>query len=56
MVPVREKHHFAEAIKAKIVREIAGQLQIRTFIQPAQAEASTYCLAGENRRRQRMGN
>ena len=56
MIPVREKHHFAEAIKAKIVREIADLPYPKTFIRPVQAEASIHCLAGENRRRQRMGN
>jgi Protein of unknown function (DUF1194) len=56
MIPVREKHHFAEAIKAKIVREIADLPRPKNFVQPAQAEASVHCLAGENRRRQRMGN
>jgi hypothetical protein len=56
MIPVREKRHFAEAIKTKIVREIAGQPQPNAFIQSAQAERTVHCLAGENRRRQRMGN
>jgi hypothetical protein len=56
MIPVREKHQFAEAIRAKIVREIAVQPQSQAIVQPAQAEQSANCLAGEIRRRQRMGN
>jgi Protein of unknown function (DUF1194) len=56
MIPVREKHHFAEAIRTKIVREVAEPIPQRPLIQPAQAEPSVHCLAGENRRRQRMGN
>ena len=52
LVPVREKRHFIEAIKAKIIREITDQLQPRSLVQTAQAESSTNCLAGEMRRHQ----
>ena len=48
LVPVREKTHFIEAIKAKIIREITDQLQPRSLVQPAQADSSTNCLAGEH--------
>lgn len=54
MIPVREKHQFAEAIRTKVLREIAEQP--RPLVQRAQAEAPTTCLAGELRRRQRSGN
>ncbi len=51
MVPVREKHQFAQAIRTKIVREIAVMPQ--PLVQPAQADPPTNCLAGERRARQR---
>jgi hypothetical protein len=54
MIPVREKHQFAQAIRTKIVREIAVTPQ--SLVQPAQAEPPTNCLAGELRTRQRTGN
>ena len=56
MIPVRAKHQFIDAIKTKIIREIAAQPQPRVRIQPAQAVSSANCLAGEIRTRQRMGN
>ena len=46
MVPIRERHQFAEAIKTKIIREIAGLTGDATVV-PAQAQARTNCLAGE---------
>jgi len=54
MIPVREKAQFAQAIRTKIIREIAGQPQ--PLVQPAQADPPANCLAGELRRQQRMGN
>jgi hypothetical protein len=56
MIPVREKHQFAEAIRTKVIREIAERPQVPSLVQPAQAEARVNCLAGELRQRQRMGN
>jgi hypothetical protein len=56
MIPVREKHQFIDAIKTKIIREIAAQPQPRVPIQLAQAVSPANCLAGEIRTRQRMGN
>jgi hypothetical protein len=50
LVPVREKTHFIEAIKAKIIREVTDRLQPRSLVQTAQTESSTNCLAGELRR------
>jgi hypothetical protein len=47
MIPVREKHQFVEAIKSKIIREIAAQPQPQVLVQPAQAEPTANCLAGE---------
>jgi Protein of unknown function (DUF1194) len=56
MIPIREKHQFVEAIKTKIIREIAAQPQAQSLLQPAQMTPSVNCLAGEDRTRQRMGN
>jgi hypothetical protein len=52
LVPVREKTHFIEAIKAKIIREVTDRLQPRSLVQTAQADAAMNCLAGEMRRHQ----
>jgi hypothetical protein len=46
MIPVRERAQFAEAIKTKIIREIAGREPALPII-PAQAQAAN-CLAAEN--------
>jgi Protein of unknown function (DUF1194) len=56
MIPVRAKHQFIDAIKTKIIREIAAQPQPQVLVQPAQAVSPANCLAGEIRTRQRMGN
>ena len=42
MIPVRHRHHFAEAIKTKMVREIAEGLP-ESFIEPAQTQPSVNC-------------
>jgi hypothetical protein len=54
MIPVREKHQFAEAIRTKVLCGIAEQP--RPLVQRTQEEAPTTCLAGELGRRQRSGN
>jgi hypothetical protein len=56
MIPVREKAQFAEAIRTKVVREIADAPRVPSLIQPAQADQRANCLAGELRRQQRSGN
>ena len=56
MIPVREKHQFAQAVRTKVVREIADRPRAQSLVQPAQAEERANCLAGELRRRQRSGN
>jgi Protein of unknown function (DUF1194) len=56
MIPVREKHQIAQAVRTKVIREIAAKPQARSLLQPAQAEERANCLAGELRRRQRSGN
>lgn len=48
LVPVRERQHFAEAIRTKIIREIAGYDPDVT-ITKAQAQTPVDCSAGERR-------
>ena len=48
MLPVRDRSQFAEAIKTKIIREIAGREHPARLI-PAQIDAGTNCSAVENR-------
>jgi hypothetical protein len=55
IVPVREKHHFADAIRTKLVREIAGLAAPEPLIKPAQDRERMNCLIGEIQRRQRWG-
>jgi hypothetical protein len=47
MLPVQDRSQFAEAIKAKIIREIAGREPAARLI-PAQVRARTNCSAVEN--------
>ncbi len=48
IVPVRERQHFADAIRTKIIREIAA-LPAQPMIQKVQAEPSVSCTEGEQR-------
>jgi hypothetical protein len=56
MIPVREKAQFAQAIRTKVIREIADRPHPQALVQPAQTEERANCLAGELRRQQRWGN
>ena len=56
MIPVRERHQFVEAIKTKIVREIADVRGAEPLLQPTQADAVPNCFAGDPRGQPRMGN
>lgn len=47
LVPVRERHHFADAIRTKLIREIADRGE--TLIKHAQAGPRANCMAGEAR-------
>ena len=47
MIPVHERHQFAEATKTKIIREIAGLVSEPSII-PVQAKTATNCSAAEN--------
>ena len=55
MVPVRERDQFPNAIKTKIILEIAGLVPPQPLIKRAQAGDSSACLAGEVQR-ERWGN
>jgi hypothetical protein len=46
MVPVRERRHFGDAIRTKLVREIANVSA--PLVQPVQAQARADCLSGES--------
>ncbi len=50
MIPVRERHQFAHAIKTKIIREIAG-VEPKALVVPVQAapERRTNCEMDANR-------
>ena len=65
MVPARERDQFREAVKTKIIMEVAGIMSAtrlgaaadpRPRVIPAQAPATANCLAGELQWRDRMGN
>jgi hypothetical protein len=55
MVPVREREQFPQAVKTKIILEIAGIAPPEPLVKPAQATTSPNCLAGETWR-ERWGN
>ncbi|HEV2557526.1 MAG TPA: DUF1194 domain-containing protein [Microvirga sp.] len=56
MVPVRDREQFPQAIKTKVLLEIAGLMPPRAMIQRIQAAPRANCLAGESQWRDRMGN
>jgi hypothetical protein len=47
MVPVRERHQFAEAIRTKLIREIAG-LAPEPLVQRVQEEPRVNCAVSRN--------
>ncbi len=55
IVPVRERHHFADAIRTKLVREIADAREPEPLIKHAQERERMNCMIGEIQRRQRWG-
>jgi hypothetical protein len=55
IVPVRERHQFADAIRTKLVREIAGAIEPEPLIRPAQDRERMNCLIGETMQRQQWG-
>ncbi len=55
IVPVRERSHFAEAIRTKLVREIADLRDPHPLVHKAQAREPMNCLVGEMMRRRNYG-
>ena len=57
VIPARERDQFQQAIKTKIMLEVAGLTPPEPLIRPAQAEViRTNCMVGETQWRDRMGN
>ncbi len=56
MVPVRERDQFIEAIKTKILLEIADLMPEQPLISRIQNTPRTNCLSGEMQWRDRWSN
>jgi Protein of unknown function (DUF1194) len=56
MVPAREREQFQQAIKTKIMLEVAGLDPEQSLLHRAQGAAPANCLVGETQWRDRMGN
>ena len=57
MVPVRDRAQFVQAVKTKILLEIAGRMPAEPLVRPAQApEKRANCMAGELKLQNRWGN
>jgi hypothetical protein len=56
LVPAREREQFPQAIKTKILLEVAGLTPETPLVHRIQAVPSTNCLVGETQWRDRMGN
>ncbi len=55
IVSVRAAYHFADAIRTKLLREIAGAREPEPLVKMAQTRERSNCLIGESMRRQRFG-
>ena len=56
MVPARDREQFPQAIKTKILLEVAGLVPPDPLLQKIQSASPTNCLIGETQWRDRMGN
>jgi hypothetical protein len=56
MVPARDRDQFQQAIKTKIILEVAGVTPPQPLVHYAGAPLSANCLIGETQWRDRMGN
>jgi hypothetical protein len=54
MIPVQASAQFMEAIRAKLIREIAEGPGLQSLTIPVQAKDETLCLVGENRLKQQL--
>ena len=55
IVPVREARHFADAVRTKLLREIAGTVVSEPLVKMAQGRERPDCLIGERMRRRQFG-
>jgi hypothetical protein len=56
VIPVRDGAQFANAIRTKLILEVAGLTPPQPVIHRAQARPTSSCLIGERQWQQRMGN
>ena len=56
MIPVRDKAQFQNAVKTKVLLEVAGLSPPDPLIHPAQDSPRANCMIGESMWRERMGN
>jgi hypothetical protein len=57
MIPARDRDQFQQAIKTKILLEVAGRVpDPEPLVRHAQGAPTTNCLVGETQWRDRMGN
>jgi hypothetical protein len=56
MVPIRERDQFAQAIKTKILLEVAAAPSAQGLVRKAQDVPRISCMIGETQWRDRMGN
>jgi Protein of unknown function (DUF1194) len=56
MVPVRDRAQFVQAVKTKILLEIAGRTPPEPLVKPAKADKRANCMAGELKLQNRWGN
>lgn len=55
IVPVREAGHFGDAVRTKLLREIAGAIEPEPLVKMAQGRERPDCLSGERMRRRQLG-
>lgn len=56
MIPARDRDQFQQAIKTKILLEVAGRVPAEPLLKRAQASPLANCMVGETQWRDRMGN
>jgi hypothetical protein len=57
VIPIRERHQFADATRTKLVREVAELPAGEALVQKTQVQRPrTECMSGERQWRDRMGN
>lgn len=56
VIPIRERHEFKDAIRRKLVLEIAGRMPQPRIVPASAARPRVSCTVGEQRWRERWGN